>query len=212
MNVICPTCRRPNPSHARYCACCGRALRRSGCRSGSCRGLLVTLAVVGLVLWSTGWRGVPMAWVSKVREAVSRVRSPQLVRRHLELNPAKADAFFKLLAPADVQVLVARTDRGISIKGTPHEADVLADFAGLLTRHERACGNQRFSMDKLAATWTVRQTYTVPAAKARTLYDLLADDDVPVYVQRHSQTVVVDASESDQKTIAGVVDILHGKR
>ena len=214
MNIICPTCKRTNPPNARFCACCGRALRRQGGGRIAVGAFPALVVILGIVLWSGGLRGCPGGGlVSKARDALRSRTSSHLVKRHFHLSPAKADAMFKLLAPSDIKVIVGRHNRGVNITGTPREAEILEEFVELLVRHEGSSKRElQQSIERLRSTWTKRQTYKLPRDKARSLFHVLAFDDVPVYVHGYPSRVIVDATERDQQTVAGVVEILHGHR
>ncbi len=214
MNVICPTCKRTNPHHARFCACCGRAVVRPG-GGKTIRGIVpVLLVLVCVVFWSGGLRGCPSDVVAKARNAVRKHRSSsRLVQQHFHLSPAKADALFKLIAPGDIRVIVGRRDHGVTLKGTSRELEVLQDFVELLTRHDDAEGaDLDRAMQRVRNTWTKRETYKLPEDKAGTLFRILAFDDVPVLVHGKSSRVIVDATAQDHETLADVVKVLRGKR
>ena len=213
MRLTCPICRHENPSHARFCGRCGRPLSRrsrGGTGCGLFPGLIIILAIV---LWTGGWRGCPGALIGRAGNALWHRGGPNLVKRSFELPPAKADAMFDLLAPQDVKVIVQRRDYGVSITGTPQEADVIQNFVELLLRHEGICRRDfHTSLGQLRNTWTKRETYELPRRQARCLYRLLAFDDVPVRVYGYPNKVIVDATEADQRVLAELVDILRGHR
>ena len=213
MSAICPTCQRHNPTHARFCACCGRALRRRGGGRAAWGAFPALVVVLGVALWAGGWWGGPGAWIGKAHEALRSRTSPRLVKRHVHLSREKADAMFNLLAPADVKVIVGRHDHGVNITGTRREVAVLEDFVELVTRHEGAGEHELGrSIERLRSTWTKRQTYQLPRHQAQCLFRILAFDDVPVLVHGHSSSVVVDATTADQEILAGAVEILRGHR
>ncbi len=213
MSFICPTCQRHNPTHARFCACCGRALRRRGGGRAAWGAFLALVIVLGIALWAGDWWGCPGAWIGKAGEALRSRTSSRLVKQHVHLGREKTDAMFNLLAPADIKVLVGRHDHGVSITGTRREVAVLEDFAKLLVRHEGAGEHElRRSIEPLRSTWTKRETYKLSRHKAQCLFRILAFDDVPVLVHGRSSSIVVDATAADQEILAGLVEILRGHR
>lgn len=139
--------------------------------------------------------------------------APQMVRRSYDLPEAKASAFFELLAPSDVKVLVGRTDKGVSIEGTTAEAKVLDGLTDLLTRFaDRDVSDTGAFITELRPTWTTTATYELPEKKLGLLFDILAFDDVPVLVSRGDGKITVQASDADQKVVAGIARILSGER
>ena len=145
----------------------------------------------------------------KAKHAQQQARD---VKRLYELPRAKAEALFALLAPDDVKVFVGPDPEGVKIKGTAQEAKILDAFVNLLTREEgQAIDDPAAFIEKLRKTWNTERSYKLPGPKADALFNILAFPDVPVLVSRSDSGVHVEASENDQKVLAGVVGIMHGK-
>lgn len=210
MNVECPHCRGQNPPQANYCATCGRSVQhttfRTPPRITGGRGAIL-LALVLLV----AFLAVKAPRIQGIRSMFRS--STTLVRHDFDLPSNKADAFFELLAPSDIKVVVGQRSGGVFINGTPRETDVLKRFAELLTRLEGCCADSiDQAMDQLRSGWTVTETYQLPESHARVLIDILAVRDVPVLVSGGGTSIRVTATAADQQTIDQLVDILHGQR
>jgi len=132
--------------------------------------------------------------------------------RSLELPPPKADAFFQLLAPEHVKVLVSRRPTGVQVNGTQREVEALAALAALITRSQGTdFSSDNAALAELRKTWDTKETYALPAASADDLFRLLAFNDVPVFVSHATGGVTVEASRADQQIIADVVRIVRGE-
>jgi hypothetical protein len=209
----CPDCRRRNPHNARFCATCGRRLDYARCgpatKSGSGgAGLALGLVLIALFL---GFR--PLHLVSWGRRAVTRATAQPTVRREFNLPDDKADAFYRLIAPSDIKVIVGRREGGVFIKGTPSEAESMTRFAELLTRLEGRDGNTvEHIINSLRSQPTETETYLLLRSKVNALINILKFKDVPVLVSGGGRKVRVIAAPNDQQTIREVVHILHGER
>ncbi len=192
-------CRSLFPSHANFCALCGRPLVPAG-RSPVFRnaGLALTFAISVLITYAV---------FAATRTVVATEE------RRFDLPPAKTAAMFELLKPRDVKVLVRKDTGRLHIVGTAKECEVLADFTRLITRHrgKPAC-EVRQCMEHARKSWTTREAYKLPKRRAKALFDALAPDDVPVLVSWKGKRVRVDADPGDQKIIRHIVTILRGRR
>ncbi len=195
----CTVCKNQYPSHANFCALCGRPLVTVAVtRAGRHAGLVVVVIVAGLATYAV---------LAATRSAAV------LENRRFDIPRAKATAMFELLRPRDVKVVVRRDGGRLKITGTPQECDALAKFVGLITRYtgKPEC-EVRVAMERARKGWSTRQRYKLPKSKARALFNALAPDDVPVLVSWSGKRVRVDASPQVQETIRQVVEILRGRR
>ncbi len=136
---------------------------------------------------------------------------PQLVTRQLDLPPDKADAVFDLLSPRDVPVLVRRTDKGVSVRGTTGEVHALVKLAELLTR-EQGQAIEGETEGKLSKAWNAQASFSgLNDQQADALFRTLAFKDVPVLVSRHLDEVTVAGSRQDVDVVKDVVKIIRGK-
>ncbi len=195
----CPTCQSFYASHANFCAVCGLALVSPRASRGPKKaGLALALAVSALVTYAVF--------------AVARP-SLELEDRGFHLPPATAGAMLELLKPRSVKVLVSKDADHIKIKGTARECDVLADFAGIITRHKgKSACEVREEMKRARRGWTTHRVYKLPDARAKALFRALAPDDVPVLVSWAGKRIRIDATPIDQEVMRRVVEILRGHR
>lgn len=195
----CTVCQKSYPSHANYCAICGRLLVTTGITVGSRNGRLVLAVMISALATFA---------------VFAATRSPvQIESRSFDLPPAKAAAMFRLLKPKDVKVIVARDGNHVQIKGTHRECDALTDFIGLIGRFSSQSECQvRRQMERARKTWTTHETYRLPKSKAKALFDALAPDDVPVLVSWSGKRLRIDASPTDQAILKQLVQILRGRR
>ena len=122
-------------------------------------------------------------------------------------------SIFDLLKPQDVLVLVRQDPSGVQITGTARECAALTDFVALIDRHQGKSEHEvRHLMEDARRRWTTHRSYKLSKHKAKSLFDALAPDDVPVLVSWDGSRVKVDASPEDQSVIARVVRIMRGRR
>ncbi len=216
MSKRCAACDRIYPDNAVYCALCGKTLapeETAACgpatccgSSGGTRGLavlvaavLVGLTAVAVFKASGSTRGEP-------------VYTGPIVNGEVELPECKGDPFFKMLAPQSVKVRVGRSDCCIEVSGSPKELAALSNFAELLNRYHGVSEKHvRARLSKMKRDMIGRD-YKLPKGQARALFNLLAHDDVAVWVAWSGRKVTVQALPDDQKTVAYVAKILNGKR
>jgi|GEM_PF-2368482 len=216
MSKRCAACDRIYPDHAVYCALCGKTLSADeqivvggtttccGSSSGT-RGLavLVALLLVGLTAFAVFQAS------GSTRDAV--YKGP-VVSGEVQLPECKADLFYKMLAPQSVKVRVSRTDCCLQVSGSPREVAALSSLAELLVRYQDVPGDHvRAHLAKMKKKM-VGKDYKLPRGQAQVLFDLLAFDDVAVWVSRGGTRVSVQAQPTDQKTVMAVAKILNGKR
>lgn len=195
----CTVCQSRYPSHANFCALCGRPLVTVAVTpAGRNVGLVVVVIVAGLATYAV----------------LAATRSATVLEdRSFDIPRAKATAVFELLRPRDVKVVVRKDGRRVQITGTPKECDALAKFVGLITRYtgKPEC-EVRVAMERARKGWTTRRKYKLSKSRARALFNALAPDDVPVLVSWSGKRVRVDASPQVQENIRHVVEILRGRR
>lgn len=214
MSKRCASCDRIYPDHAVYCALCGKTLAAedpatsapaSCCGSGGTRGLAVLVAAV-----LVGLTAVAVFQASgSTRESV--YKGP-IVKAEIELPDCKRECFYKMLAPKGVKVIVHRSDCCLQVSGSPREVEALSRFAELLVRFQNVPdGHIRARLTKMK-NQLISQDYKLPRGQAQNLFDLLAHEDVSVWVSRSGRKVTVQALPKDQQTVAYVAKILVGKR
>lgn len=209
MSKHCTACNRLYPTHAVYCALCGKSLSVSHDApqtSGGTRGLAVLLAAT--VTAATAFT----IFQFKGSDSPSSNLDPSvpLVWRELELPQSKADMLFELLRPNDVKVLVSREDCCLRVNGSPGEVTTVVGFGELITRfHGVPKGHVSAHLSKMKLS---KKDYKLSRSAAARLFDLLALHDVPVFVYRKGGAVQISADPSDQQMLANFVNILHGKR
>ena len=136
--------------------------------------------------------------------------SVPMVWRELELPQPKADMLFELLRPSDVKVLVSRDDCCLRVNGSPGEVTAVVGFGELITRfHGVPKGHVSAHLSKMKLS---KMDYKLSRSSARRLFDLLALDDVPVFVYRSGGAIQISAEPSDQRTLAKFASILRGQR
>ena len=187
------------PSEANFCALCGSPLVTI-CGSPVARNFGLGLFIIVAAL------------ITYVVFAATR-SAPVMEDRCFELPSTKSAALFELLKPRDIKVLVRKDAGCVQITGTPKESDVLTAFVKLITRYSGAPAHEvQRRMSQARRDWTTRRTYKLSKAKAKTLFNILAPDDVPVLVSWSGKRLRVDASPKDQEIIRHVVEILRGRR
>ncbi len=205
----CPQCRRENAPFARFCGHCGQPFIPSNRPTPKRRrdgGVWVVVIIAAALFF--GFR--PFHFNRIISTLTSRTNA---TRRNFDLSTEKATAFFNLLAPDDVKVIVRRRSRGVSIKGTSREVAVLNDFVALLTRYEHDSSSAALvAVQQLGEPDAVKTRYRLPHQQAEALIALLAAKDVPVLVSGRGCEVHVTASAADQRVIHDVVEILLGRQ
>ncbi len=212
MNPTCSTCRQVNPLQARYCARCGQRLSVAG-QSATSKGngpwvaFLILLAVLF-------WGAQSFQGLSRYVNFGGHSRASSSVNAHLDLDIAKAEAVYELLAPRDIRVLVSRHGpRDIGIEGTVQEIDALNCLAMLVSRYENLEGAELIrAMRQAESGWGYRRMFKLPRQKADALYELLAFGDVPVLVQLATDGILVEGASHDLRTIERILPILRGRR
>ncbi len=213
MFLECPNCRRRNPPNARFCATCGRRLEYARCGPAARSGGGGAALALGLVLIALFFGFRPHHFVNWGRRAVTTATASPTMRRDFNLSDHKADAFYHLIAPSDIKVIVGRRQGGVFIKGTPREAETMTDFAELLTRLEGRDGHTvEHIIKSLRSQPTETETYSLPRSKVQALINILKFEDVPVLVSGGGRKVCVIATPHDQQTIREVAKILRGER
>lgn len=139
--------------------------------------------------------------------------NPKTISRSFPLSKAKRQAIIDLFVGSKAVVRVGSSSAGMYIEGTPAEALLFEDLTKLLDRYkDRDAGDSEEFLEQLRPTWTTTKVYNLSEDRAAFLFRLLAFDDVPVLVSRDGGNVTVEASESDQRIIGGLVKILLGSR
>lgn len=154
-----------------------------------------------------------VTWIgqSVATAATSQAGDDRSVEKLLELTPEKSEAFFELLAPNDVKVLVGRRNQGVHVRGTAKEVSTLEAFAELMMRdsHRQITDPQKF-IDELEGTWDSASVYKLPKPAGEALLKNLAFADVPVLVANQPDGIGVRASKRDQAVIADIARIQQG--
>lgn len=209
MSKRCTACNRIFPNNALYCALCGKSLSvdHDGPQaSGGARGLAVLLAaavtaVTAVTIYQFSIPNPPSSYLDP---------SVPMVWRELELPQNKADLLYKLLRPDDIKVVVDRNECCVRVKGSRGEIATIIGFAELMTRFqdvpkEHVCA-------RLKEMKLLKKDYELSRSSAGRLFELLAFDDVPVWVGRKGRQLQVSANPTDQQMIANLANILRGKR
>ena len=209
MSKHCTACNRLYPTHAVYCALCGKSLSVSHDApqtSGGTRGLAVLLAAT--VTAATAFT----IFQFKGSDSPSSNLDPSvpMVSRELELPQPKADMLFELLRPNDVKVLVSRNDCCLNVTGSLGEVTTVVGFGELITRFQNI--SERHMRARLSKMRLSQKDYKLSRSSARRLFALLALADVPVLVHRKGSSLQISAEPRDQQMLANFVIILHGKR
>ncbi|MCH8148329.1 MAG: hypothetical protein IH987_10100 [Planctomycetes bacterium] len=209
MNKRCTACNRLYASHALYCALCGKSLsvnHDSPQTSGGTRGLAVLLAAA-----VTAATAIAIyQFQGSDSEPFYLDPSVPMVWRELELPETKADMLYKLLLPNDIKVIVSRDNCFLRVKGTHGEVTSIVGFGELITRFQGV--PKRHIEAHLSKKRLSKKNYELSRPSAGRLFDLLAKDDVPVWVRRQGRLIQIQAEPSDQRTLERFANILRGKR
>ncbi len=115
-----------------------------------------------------------------------------------------ADQLFDLLAPANVKVVVSRTDDGIAVRGSKKEHAILRNALQLLNWSKRGKAFQKMTRGER----TTRK-YRLGEEHAEQLFKMLAPDDVKVIVSRLSDdTLTIHATPAEHKVLARFLKLL----
>ncbi len=143
--------------------------------------------------------------------ATSQAADVRSEEKLLDLPPEKAEAFFAILAPNDVKVLVGRRNQGVHVRGTAKEVSALAGLAELMTRESgREVTDVAQFIERHQGTWDSESVYKLPEPAGEALLRVLAFEDVPVLVSRQGSGIGVRASKRDQAVIADIARIQQG--
>lgn len=209
MRRRCTACNRIFPNNAVYCALCGKSLsvdQDTPQTSGGTRGLAVLLAAA--VTAATAFTIYQFS--SSNSQSSYLDPSVPMVWRELELPQAKADMLFELLRPDDIKVIVNRDDCCLKVTGSLGEVATIIGFGELITRfHGVPERHVRAHLSKMRLS---NKDYMLSRLSAGRLFDLLALDDVPVWVARKGRSLQIKAEPSDQQMLANLANILRGKR
>ncbi len=168
--------------------------------------LLGSTSASASIPMAAGWIGQSLTII-----ATSQGADDRSVEKLLDLPPEKAEAFFALLAPNDVKVLVGRRNQGIHIRGTAKEVSTLDALAELMMREAgREVTDVAAFIEELQGTWDSQSVYKLPGDAGEALLRVLAFEDVPVLVSRQGGGIGVAASKRDQAVIADVALIQQG--
>ncbi len=207
----CTRCRQANPKLANFCSRCGANLRdaegvRSSGRGGS------GLVFIGVLLASASLF-ITISIASSVAKKSDRRPPVMPTRRAYDLPKHKAEAFFEMLAPKRVNVVVRRQGQKVAIKGSEAEAGALDDFVELISRYDHLDHDEvHRAIEQATPTWTVSKRYKFASRQADALWVILASDDVPVLVSRSGRRLSVRGAASDMRLLDCISDILHGRR
>jgi len=157
--------------------------------------------------------GACLAGYAPRAAAQGRPANPHSISRSFPLSRAKHSALIDLFVGSESRVKVGSSSSGTYVVGTPAELLLFEELTKLLDRYKDRDGSDSEEfLEQLRPTWTTTEVYNLPEDRAAFLFRLLAFDDVPVLVSRADGAVTVEASESDQRIIGGLVKILTGSR
>lgn len=209
MSKRCTACNRLFPNDAAFCAICGKSLsvdHGATHASAGARGLAVLLAaavtaVTAFTIYHFSSSNPPSSDLDP---------SVPMVWRELELPQDKADMLFQLLRPNDIKILVDRDDCRLKVNGSPGEVATIIGLGELITRFQGV--PIRHIKAHLSKIRLSKKDYKLSRSSACRLFDLLAFDDVPVWVVREGRSLQIIADPSDQQMLANLASILRGKR
>lgn len=116
-----------------------------------------------------------------------------------------ADALYELLAPAEVKVIVSRSGDTIAIQGTGEEHATLESALQLLGWIER---DEVF--ERMRQGDSVPCVYRLGPEHADAVYDMLAPDDVKVFVSRSGvDAVSVNATQQEHEVLDRFFSLLN---
>lgn len=209
MSKRCTACNRLFPNDAVFCAICGKSLsvdHGATHASAGARGLAVLLAaavtaVTAFTIYHFSSSNPPSSDLDP---------SVPMVWRELELPQDKAAMLFQLLRPNDIKILVDRDDCRLKVNGSPGEVATIIGLGELITRFQGV--PRRHMKAHLSKLRLSKKDYKLSRSSACRLFDLLAFDDVPVWVVREGRSLQIIADPSDQQMLANLASILRGKR
>ena len=209
MSKRCTACNRLFPNDAAFCAICGKSLsvdHGATHASAGARGLAVLLAaavtaVTAFTIYHFSNSNPPSSDLDP---------SVPMVWRELELPQDKAAMLFQLLRPNDIKILVDRDDCRLKVNGSPGEVATIIGLGELITRFQGV--PVRHIKAHLSKIRLSKKDYKLSRSSACRLFDLLAFDDVPVWVARKGKSLQISADPRDQQVLANFANILRGKR
>ena len=202
MSNRCTACGKRHASYAPYCRRCGRPLAGRGAdgRVG------VRLAVVAALLLA-GTCGALAGVAVALRGGVAD--EGPVVQRIYHCSDSKQGELYRLLQTCGNEFEASLSGEGLRVRTREARAEALDALAELVTRLEGLDrGTVEARMQAARAGWVTEESYRLPAARARALFDVLDDADVPVLVSWSGLRITVRATGADQQAVAGFVAYL----